>query len=109
MLVDLADELRAVHLDYQADEALVQVAWLHVAGRRFSRYEQAATRIGSGNWQPIVAMAESALKARRHDLAVAVFRAADQPGFHRQHLRERCQALTGVAIADDGDHLRIVR
>lgn len=109
MLVDLADELRAVHLDYQADEALVQIGWLHVAGRRFSRYEQAANRIGSRNWQPIMVMAESALRAGRHELAVAVFRAADQPGFHREHLRERCQALTGVAVGDDGDHLRVVR
>lgn len=82
-----------MHLDYQADEALSQVTWLHVAQRRFSHYEAAAARLGSRSWQPVVAMAESALRSERRDLAVVVFRAADQPGLHQQHLQERRRAL----------------
>ncbi len=35
-------------------------------------------------------------------LAVEVFRAADRPGFHQRHLRQRCLALTGVDIDDEG-------
>ena len=99
LLVDLEAELAGFHLDYQAEAAASQISWLHVAGRRFSRYEAAAAQIRSRNWQPVVAMAESALDAGRHDLAVAVFRAADQPGFHQSDIRQRCLQLTGVDLA----------
>lgn len=109
ILGDVEEELRRFHLHYQADEALAQIGWLHVAGRRFSAYERAASRIGSRDWQPIVAMAESALAARRADLAVRVFRAADQPGFHQKHLQDRCRQLTGMNIAAGGSHLRVVQ
>lgn len=108
LLVDLEAELAGFHLGYQAEAAATQIGWLHVAGRRLDRYEAAAARIGSRNWQPVVAMAESALDAGRHDLAVAVYRAADQPGFHQSHLRQRCLQLTGVDLANNRK-LRIVR
>jgi hypothetical protein len=99
--LSLASECRSHYLDYQADEALQQLAWLAVAGRRFTRYVEAAARLGSDHWMPIEAMAESALRSRRRDLAVDVFRAADRPGFHQKHLRQRCLALTGVDISDE--------
>jgi len=57
---------------------------------------------------PIVALAESALSAGRHDLAVEVFRAADQPGSHRDHLRDRCVKLTGVDLDGPTPRLRVV-
>ncbi len=100
-LLSLASECRSHYLDYQAEEALQQLAWLAVAGRRFSRYVEAAARLGSDHWMPIEAMAKSALRSRRRELAVEVFRAADRPGFHQQHLRRRCLALTGVDIDDE--------
>lgn len=109
LLVDLEGELAGFHLEYQAEAAATQIGWLHVAGRRFDRYEAAAARIGSRNWQPVVAMAESALEAGRDDLAVSVFRAADQPGSHERDLRQRCSHLTGVDLAATDRGLRIVR
>ncbi len=101
-LLDLAAECRSHYLEYQAEEALQQLAWLAVGGRRFSRYVETAARLGSDHWMPIEAMAESALRSGHRELAVEVFRAADRPGFHQRHLRQRCLALTGVDIDDEG-------
>lgn len=109
ILLGLADEWQAAYQDYQAAEALQLVAWLHIAGRRYSRYAGAAHRLGSGHWMPIVALAESAAAAGRKDLAIEVFRAADQPGMHRDHLRDRCLKLTGVRLDDPPPALRVVR
>lgn len=58
---------------------------------------------------PIVALAESAAAAGRKELAIEVFRAADQPGMHRDHLRDRCLKLTGVRLDDPPPPLRVVR
>lgn len=52
-------------------------------------------------------MAESAAEAGRVDLAVRCSRAADQPGFHQEHLRERRLRLTGVDLTLAGGHLRL--
>jgi hypothetical protein len=54
---------------------------------------------------PIVALAESALRAHRPDVAAAVFDAADQPGSHRVYLRRRRRELLD---APAGSHLRRV-
>lgn len=98
-LLGVAAECRAHYLDDGADEALAQVAWLAIAGRRFERYVEAAERLGSDHWMPIVQMAESALGAGKRDLAVALFRAADRPGVHQEYLRVRCRELTGADAA----------
>ena len=108
ILLALADEWRAAYQDYQADEALQLIAWLHIAGHRYTRYVDAARRLGSDHWITVVALAESALAARRDDLAVDVFRAADQPGMHRDHLRERCRKMTGHRLDEPVPRLRIV-
>jgi len=112
-LLGLASQCRSQYLDFQADEALQQLAWLAVAGRRFGRYVAAAARLGSDHWMPIEAMALSALRAGRRALAVEVFEAADRPGFHRAHLRQRCLVLTGVDLEAGerrpGTVLRIVQ
>ncbi len=109
ILLDLAEEHRAVHLDYEADEALQLVAWAAVAVRRYDRYPDVARRHCSDHWMPVVALAESAARARRQDLAVDVFRAADQPGWHRDFLRRRCLELTGVTLDEPSRSLRAVR
>ena len=109
ILVALAGEWRAAYQDYQADEALELIAWLHIAGHRYMRYVEVARRLGSDHWQPIVALAESALTAGRQQLAVEVFYAADQPGMHREHLRRRCLALTGERLDDQPPSLRVVK
>ena len=109
ILLGLAGEWRSAYHDYQADEALQLVAWLHVAGHRYSRYAGAAHRLGSDHWMPIVALAESAAAAGRPELAIEVFCAADQPGMHRNHLRDRCLNLTGIRLDDTAPPLRVVR
>ena len=109
ILLGLADEWQAAYQDYQAAEALQLVAWLHIAGRRHSRYAGAAHRLGSDHWMPIVALAESAAAAGRKELAIEVFRAADEPGMHRDHLRDRCRRLTGIRLDDPPPSLRVVR
>lgn len=58
---------------------------------------------------PVVALAESAAAARRADLALDVFRAADQPSWHRVFLRRRCLELTGVNLNDAPRSPRAVR
>ncbi len=109
ILLGLAEEYRAAYQDHEADEAIQLIAWLHIAGRRYTRYADAARRLGSDHWMPIVALAESGLSVGRHDLAVEVFRAADQPGRHRDHLRGRCAELTGVDLDNPTPRLRVVK
>lgn len=95
ILLTLEREHRAVHLRWQADEAACQVAWLFVATGRTDRFEEAAQRLGSDHWKPVVAMAETALDEEGKDAAVRVFAAANRPGMHRDYLANRCHGLTG--------------
>jgi len=96
LLRQLRDELSAVDLDDQAEEALTRLGELHVAKRSFDAFEGLAMEMGSRHWARITAMAEAALRARRRDLASAVFVAADQPGMHRDYLREQGRRLLGT-------------
>jgi hypothetical protein len=94
-LLALADELRAHRLRHQAEQALENVAYLHVAAGRITRFAPAAARLGSDHWMPIVALAQAAIARGRKDVAREVFAAADQPGLQRDYLRDRCVELTG--------------
>lgn len=98
IFTDLAEEHEAVHLRWQADEARQQIAWLHVAQCAFDAFPRIAALLGSEHWMPIDAMARTAIDAGRRDIALEVFRAADQPGFHQGHLRRLGRELTGVAM-----------
>lgn len=100
ILLALEAEHRDAVLDYPADEALEALADLYVATRSRNRYVVAAQRLGSRAWRPIEAMARSQLGAKNRDGAIAVFKAADQPGFHQAHLRKMCLSLTGVDLAE---------
>ena len=101
VLQALENECRTYQLDYPADQALEQLAWLAVANRRLTRYLELASRLGTDHWREVEVLAESALQvANRPDLAVEVFRAADhRPGMYQELLRERCASLTGVVLA----------
>lgn len=100
ILWDLEAEHRACHLDFQADEAVQHVAWLHVATRSFDGMVAVAERLGSDHWKPITAMAEEAADAGRVDLAVEIFSAAvGRPGMHQKLLSEKCEAMTGAPVA----------
>lgn len=89
----LAEEYVAARLPYHADQARIAVAYAYVATGSLTDYAAVARDLGSQHWLPVVALAESALHARRPDVAAAVFDAADQPGAHLDHLRRRRAAL----------------
>ena len=95
-LLALADELRSHRLRHQADQALENIAYLHIAAGRLTSFAPAAAKLGSDRWMPIVALAQAAITRGRHDIAREVFAAADQPGLQRDYLHERCTELTGT-------------
>jgi hypothetical protein len=95
----LAEEYAAARLDYHAQQVRVALAWAHLAIRCLSGYAEVARDLGSENWMPVVALAESALRAHRPVVAAAVFDAADQPGFHREYLRRRRRELLNAPAA----------
>jgi hypothetical protein len=98
VLREIITELRRHHLDYQEEEALTHLAALFVARRSYDRFVAHAAEMGSRAWKPIVTMARTAWSARKRDLALEVFAAADQPGFHRDYLRKQCIELTGRPV-----------
>jgi hypothetical protein len=95
-LLSLADDLRDHRLRHQADQALENIAHLHIAAGRLTSFAPAAAKLGSDRWMPIVALARAAITRGRHDIARDVFAAADQPGLQRDYLHERCTELTGT-------------
>lgn len=95
-LLALSDELRGHRLRHQADRALENVAYLHIAAGRLTSFAPAAAKLGSDRWMPIVALAQAAITRSRPDIARNVFAAADQPSLQRHYLHERCTELTGT-------------
>jgi hypothetical protein len=93
---------------YQLEKLdVVRVNYL-VAARGFDEFVAVATKMGSHQWGPIVAMAEAAWKARKRDLAVAVFTAANRPGRHQEYLQRECMRITGQKQAA-APRLRVVK
>ena len=95
-MLSLADELRANRLRYEAGKTIQNVAYLHIAAGRLTRFAPVAERLGSDHWVPIVALAQAAIERRRDDIARDVFAAADRPGLQRDYLRQQCIELTGA-------------
>lgn len=95
ILLALEAEHRDAVLDYPANEALEALADLYVATRSRDRYTMAARHLGSRAWRPVDAMARDQLAAKDRAGAVAVFKSADQPGFHQVHLRKLCLSPPG--------------
>lgn len=93
ILRDFEAELRSAILDWEADRALEAVAHLYLATGHSRGFVDAATALGSRSWQPIVAMAEHAIRSGDRDTAAAVFDAADQSGFHQKLLADRRASL----------------
>lgn len=84
---------RRVLRAHQRNNALELLGELHVTHRSFDMFEKLAAEMGSDTWRGVVAMAETAAQAGQRDLAARVFAAADQPGLHRDYLRERARQL----------------
>jgi hypothetical protein len=111
IVTDLVEDYGRARLRHQADEVRVAAAYAHVATRSLTGYAEVAGDLGSAHWMPIIALAESALRSRRPDVAAAVFDAADQPGRHRDHLRKRRTEFLGrpgdtprAGTPDAGNH-----
>ena len=108
LLWDLEAEHRSHRLDYEAAEAVQLVAWLAVATRSFHLFVPVARRLGAEWWIPVDAVANSAAKANKRDLALEVYAAAIAGGgWHVEHLARRCRDLTG-AEPPRPRHLRAV-
>jgi hypothetical protein len=95
LLWSLAAELQGHRLGYPAEVAMALVAYLQAATGRLGRLVPTAERLGSDQWMPIVALAQTALAGGRRDLALEVFAAANRPGLHQDYLAARCLELTG--------------
>jgi hypothetical protein len=95
----IRQECLAHGFEYQAEEALTLLGELHVAKRSFALFAALASEMGPRHWRRIERMAEAALRVGKRSLAIEVFAAADQPGWHRDYLRKRCKDLTGVLPA----------
>jgi hypothetical protein len=95
LLWSLAAELEGHRLGHQAEVAMGLVAYLQAGTTRLDRLVATAKRLGSDQWLPIVALAQTALAAGRRDLARRVFAAANRPGHHQDYLAARCLELTG--------------
>lgn len=103
-------ELESFRLfDYQVRSALAFKTELVARHRRFDEFVPLARKNGSAAWKPIVSMAKAAMKAKRADLAVAVFEAANQPGALSEYLAEQCVKITGKAISKAKPSLRRVK
>lgn len=109
---DILNHARAefvlARLDYHADKELTFRGELHVTRGNLDRFVELAREMGSREWERITAMAEAALEAGDRTLAIRVFEAANQPGFHRDYLARRCRELTGHELPQPR-HLGIVR
>lgn len=95
-MLSLAEELRTQRLRHEADRTLQNVAYLHIAAGRLTRFAPVAEQLGSDHWMPIVALAQAAVNRGRHEIARDVFAVADQPGQQRDYLHQRCIELTGA-------------
>lgn len=100
-------ELVLARLDHHAEKELTIRGELHVTRGDLDRFVGLARKMGSREWKRITTMAEAALEAGDRGLAIRVFEAANQPGFHDDFLRTRCHELTGHTLPEPR-HLKVV-
>jgi hypothetical protein len=87
------EELRGDDLDYQYEEALTLLGQIVAEQNCFERFEELARDMGTRHWKRIVVLADRAVKKRKRQLAVAVFKAALSPGMHEGFLRRKYEQL----------------
>lgn len=85
--------LESEDLDYQAQEALTLLGQVACEQRRYDLFISLARDMKTDEWQRILRLADTAMKARKRDLALMVFEAALQPGFHYDLLRRHYEQL----------------
>ena len=82
-------------LDYPAEAALTLLGALRAEKEDFDRFVDLAREMGSRHWHRAELLGRTAWRAGESDLARELFRAADQPGEHRDYLRKACGQITG--------------
>jgi hypothetical protein len=87
-------------LRWHADEARKAGLYVLVATRSYDRFADAAAGLGRGHWRPVALLAETAVAGEHHDVAAAVFDAADQPGHVGDHLRKLRDQMLGDGPAN---------
>jgi hypothetical protein len=80
-------------LDYQAQEALTLLGLVACEQRRYELFISLARQMRSQHWKRILLLADTAMKARKRDLAMLVFEAALQPGVPYDLLRRHYEQL----------------
>jgi len=87
------ERLKAEDLDYQAQEALTLLGQVVCEQRCYELFISLAREMKSDHWRCILLLADTAVKARKRDLAKLVFEAALQPGPHHDYLRQHYEQL----------------
>lgn len=93
ILREQADELFALKITYQGENALTMLGMVCTLHQEFDKFVALAKEMGSRAWQRITTMSEMAEKNQRPELALAVYEAALGEGFHESSLREKYNKL----------------
>ncbi|MGB0384801.1 MAG: hypothetical protein ACPGWR_08270 [Ardenticatenaceae bacterium] len=93
ILGEQADDLFALEITYHAEKALTMLGLLCTQHQQFDKFVALAKEMGTRHWERITTMSEMAEKNQRPELALAVYEAALQPGYHEEYLREKYNAL----------------
>jgi hypothetical protein len=89
------EHLQAEDLDHQAQEALTLLGQVACEQGRYELFISLAREMKCDHWRRILLLADTAMKARKRDLALLVFEAALQPGPHHDYLRRYYEQLQG--------------
>ncbi|HSW01077.1 MAG TPA: hypothetical protein VLI39_12950, partial [Sedimentisphaerales bacterium] len=93
------ERLEAEDLDYQAQEALTLLGQVVCEQRRYELFITLAREMKSDHWRRILLLADTAMRVRKRDLAMLVFEAALQPGFHYDLLRRHYEQLQRAGMS----------
>ena len=87
------ERLKAEDLNYQAQEALTLLGQVVCEQGCYELFISLAREMKSDHWRRILLLADTAMKARKRDVAMLVFEAALQPGTHYDYLRRHYEQL----------------
>lgn len=86
-------ELDALRLDYQSQEALTMLGMLYAGQFMFDQFIPIAAVMGTSEWKRITILAGAAEKRKRYDLALGVYETCLRPGRHEGYLRKEYEQL----------------
>lgn len=86
-------ELDALRLDYQSQEALTMLGLLYAGQFMFDQFIPIAAVMGTSAWKRITILAGAAEKRKKYDLALGIYEACLRPGRHEDYLRKEYEQL----------------